>query len=226
MNFGSTRERSTDAVMESAAENHILPVGHSPMRVLCRWHRWSGVACIVAWTVAMALSACKEDGKLGVASRIDPKKMPSMSTVNVSTLISDSGITQYKIVSPLWNVYDEIDTPCWIFPKGIYLQKYDRHFNVIATVAADSAKFYRVQNLWQLDGNVELTKVPGQLFLTQQLFWDQRHRRIYSDSFIHIETPERMLEGHGFESNDQLTNYSIRRPTGIFPVPQDDRPAL
>ncbi len=111
-------------------------------------------AMAVALTVA--LPGCKDDGKLGVASRIDPSKMPSMSTVNVATLISDSGITQYKIVSPLWDVYDEVDTPYWNFPKGIYLQKYVRKFNVIASVAADSAKFFRALNLWQLDGNVEL----------------------------------------------------------------------
>lgn len=207
MRFGSIRERSTDAVMSRA---YALS-------------RFSGLACVAVWIAVMSLSGCKEDGKLGVASRIDPMKMPTMSTVNVSTLISDSGITQYKIVSPLWNVYDEVDTPYWTFPKGIYLQKYDRSFKVVATVAADSAKFYRLQNLWQLDGNVELTKVSGELFLTQQLFWDQRRHRLFSDSFIHIETPERMLEGLGFESDERLTRYSISRPTGIFPVPEDER---
>ena len=185
--------------------------------------RLSGIAVALGMAVSVVLSGCKEDGKLGVASRIDPSKMPTMSTVNVSTLISDSGITQYKIVSPLWNVYDEVDTPYWNFPKGIYLQKYDRQFNVIASVAADSAKFFRMLNLWKLDGNVELHKEPGELFMTQQLFWDQRRNKLYSDSFIHIETPDRMLEGHGFESNDQLTKYSIRRPTGIFPVNEDMR---
>lgn len=193
------------------------------MKMNRSYWNFSGVAVAVFAAMVFIVSSCKEDGKLGVASRINPKVMPSMSTVNVSTLISDSGITQYKIVSPLWNVYDEVDTPYWIFPKGIFLQKFDRNFNVIASVAADSAKFFRMLNLWKLDGNVELRKEPGELFLTQQLFWDQRRNRLYSDSFIHIETPERMLEGHGFESNDRLTQYTIRRPTGIFPVSEDMR---
>ncbi len=193
------------------------------MNLEFRIGRFSGVVVAVVAAMVLLFSGCKEDGKLGVATKIDPKKMPSMSTVNVATLISDSGITQYKIVAPLWNVYDEVDTPYWNFPKGVYLQKFDRKFNVIASVAADSAKFFRLQNLWKLDGNVELHKEPGELFLTQQLFWDQRRNRLYSDSFIHIETPERMLEGHGFESNDRLTKYSIRRPTGIFPVDENLR---
>lgn len=183
-----------------------------------RSYAFSGSAFALVLVLALAAASCREDGKLSVTSGLDTKNMPSMQTVNVATLISDSGVTQYKIVSPLWNVYDQVDTPYWSFPKGIYLKKYDRNFNVIATVAADSAKFFRLQSLWKLDGNVELTKVPGELFLTQQLFWDQRRSRLYSDSFIHIETPERMLEGHGFESDDRLTRYSISRPTGIFPV--------
>lgn len=175
------------------------------------------------FVLVLIFPSCKDDGKIGVASSINVKSMPSMQTMNVSTLISDSGITQYKIVSPIWNVYDEVDTPYWSFPKGIYLQKFDRKFNVIASVAADSAKFFTPQKLWRLDGNVEMTKVPGELFLTQQLFWDQRRNQIYSDSFIHIETTDRMLEGHGFESNDRLTKYTIKHPTGIFPVDESFR---
>ena len=167
---------------------------------------------------AFFLPACREEKKVDVASRLNPERMPTMSTENVSTLISDSGITQYKIVSPLWLVYDNADTPYWSFPKGLYLRKYDPLFRVIATVAADSARYFKNMRLWRLDGNVELTKAPKDLFLTQQLFWDERRQEIYSDSFIHIETTTHVLEGHGFISNDKLTGYRIIRPTGIFPV--------
>ena len=41
---------------------------------------------------------------------------------------------------------------------------------------------------------------------------------MYSDSFIHIERSDRIIEGYGFESNEQMTDYVIRRPSGIFPT--------
>lgn len=201
----------------SAKSNNQTP----PYAMRLKISRCAGLIAMAAFVGIAVAPGCKDDDKLKVSDRISAASMPSMSTVNVSTLISDSGITQYKIVSPLWNVYDEVDTPYWAFPKGIYLRKYDRNFKVIASVAADSAKFFRLQNLWKLDGNVELKKEPGELFLTQQLFWDQRRNKIYSDSFIHIENPQRMLEGYGFQSNDRLTEYSILKPTGIFPVNDD-----
>lgn len=163
-------------------------------------------------------SACTNERKVDVAKGLNPDRMPTMRTVNVSTLISDSGVTQYKIVTPLWLIYDEVDTPYWRFPKGIYLQKYDRAFRVIATVAADSARYFKVDRIWRLDGNVEMHKAPSDLFLSEQIYWNERQGTIYTDSFIHIENATHVLEGHGMISNDRLTAYRIIRPTGIFPI--------
>ncbi len=56
--------------------------------------------CIAA-AVVMLFSGSKDDGKLRVNSCKDSKKMPSMSTVNVSTLISDLEIIKYMRVYPL-----------------------------------------------------------------------------------------------------------------------------
>ncbi|MBD5217922.1 MAG: LPS export ABC transporter periplasmic protein LptC [Bacteroidales bacterium] len=164
--------------------------------------------------------ACSNESKVSVASRLNPKKMPTMSTKNVATFISDSGIIQYKLVSPAWYVYNEADTPYWHFPKGIYLRKYDRAFKVVSSVAADSAHYLSREKLWRLDGHVEIHNGTDELFLTNQLFWDERRHKLYSDSFIHIETATHILEGKGFVSNERLTAYSIVKPTGVFPVNQ------
>lgn len=184
--------------------------------------RNTGLAMAAALFLAVAAGACTEESKVDISASLKPALMPSMVTHNVSTLVSDSGITQYKIVSPVWFVFDELDTPYWSFPKGLYLQKFDRKFNVIATVAADSAKFFKNQKLWRLEGNVEMTKVPKELFLSPRLFWDQRRQQLYSDTFIHIENATHVLEGTGFESNERLTEYRILHPTGIFPVNRDN----
>lgn len=181
-------------------------------------------AALLAASVCALLTACREEDKLDVAKGINPEAMATMTTTNVSTLISDSGITQYKIVSPIWYVYDETDTPMWRFPKGLYLRKFDRKLKTIASVAADSATYFRLQRLWRLDGNVEMHRGEKEIFLTQQLFWNERTNRIYSDSFIHIETATHVLEGHGFISNGNLTNYRVVRPTGIFPLHQEQEP--
>lgn len=169
---------------------------------------------IMAWS-------CSEETKVDVSKSLDSRSMPTMLTRKISTLVSDSGITQYKIVSPVWYVYDEVEEPYWWFPEGIYLQKYDEGFHVIATVAADSARYFKNTRIWKLEGEVEMTKYPGELFLSPRLFWDQRQQLLYSDTFIHIENPTHVIEGTGFESDDRLLSYRILHPNGIFPVDKE-----
>ena len=189
---------------------------------MMRGMRLSTVVLVALLFLMIGATACRDEKKVDVAARINPRRMATMTTRNVATLISDSGVVQYKIVAPLWTVYDEVDTPFWSFPKGLYLQKFDPMFNVVATVAADSAKFFKNKKLWRLDGHVEMTKVPKDLFLSERLFWDQRKGKIYSDTFIQIETATHVLEGVGFESDDRLTSYRILRPQAIFPVKRED----
>lgn len=177
-----------------------------------------GLSIATGVLLSVAMGGCTEETKIDVSKNLNPAKMPSMVTHKVNTLVSDSGVTQYKIVSPVWYVYDECDTPYWSFPQGLYLQKFDPKFKVIATVAADSAKFFKMEKLWKLMGNVEMTKAPKDLFLSERVFWDQRKAQLYSDTFIHIENETHIIEGTGFVSDESLNKYRILHPTGIFPV--------
>lgn len=183
---------------------------------MCPWA--SLVSTTLAGLAFLLASGCREEGKVNVTGSLHPDRMPTMTTRNISTLISDSGVTQYRIVAPLWEVFDEEEEPYWMFPEGLYLRKYDRKFKVIATVAADSARYFKRRKLWKLMGHVEITKDPQDLFLSERVFWDQNRGRVYSDTFMHIENATHVLEGTGFESNENFTQYTVSRPTGIFPA--------
>ena len=190
----------------------------SPLCASCtmRFH----LLCVAGMAFMALLAGCREEKKLGIASTVNPRRMATLSTRNVESLISDSGFTKYKILTPLWNVYSEREEPYWDFPEGVYLRQLDKKLQVVATVAADSAKYFTDKKLWQLMGNVEIDQPGRSYFSSQRIFFDDRMRRIYSDTFIHIETPTQILEGMGFESNQDLTQYTVLRPTGLFPVEQ------
>jgi len=175
------------------------------------------VAASMIAATGLITSGCKDDNPVST-SDIDASHTPTMLTRNVETLISDSGVTRFRIVTPIWYVYDEADEPYWRFPEGLKLDKYDLFFRKEASVESDSATYLKNKQIWRLDGHVNITNVMNEKFLTNQLFWDQRQHKLYSDSFIHIERPDKVLEGYGFDSNEQLTRYSIRNVSGIFPA--------
>lgn len=171
-------------------------------------------------------AGCREDNRLGRARNIDPTGMPQLSTRNVSTLISDSGYTKYKVVTPLWKIYGA-DTEAgketyWDFPEGVYLRQLDHQLAVVSTVAADSAVYFPTRKLWELYGDVEIDQKDKAYFFSERIFFDDRQRRIYSDTLIYIKTPTQTLEGIGFESNQDLTKYRVLKPTGTFPTKQFD----
>ena len=149
---------------------------------------------------------------------MNPDSVPMMVTRNVKTLISDSGITQYRITTPIWYVYDGGANPRWEFPEGALLEQFDKKFKVVATVRCDTAHYDTKNQLWQLDGNVRVQNTKGEKFLTNQLFWDQRWDEVRSDSFIHIERVDRVIEGYGFKSNSKLTKYTINKVQAILPI--------
>lgn len=198
--------------MVLAAQDKIRVIRH------LRWLPLSGLLLLLS----VVFAGCKDEVKVNIASRLDASRMPTMATRNISTLISDSGVTQYRIVAPLWEVYDNIDRPYWRFPEGIYLRKFDRKLKVIATIAADSATYFKDKNLWRLDGRVEVIKQPDELFQSNQVFWDQNKGIVYSDSFIHIENSTHVMEGYGFSAQQDFSGYSIRRPLGIFPADREN----
>ncbi len=176
-------------------------------------------------SLIMIVVSCSDDKPVGMAD-IDISATPTMLTRNVETLISDSGITRFRITAPVWYVYDETENPVWRFPESLLLERFDDKMNVEATVRSDSATYFKDRQLWRLDGHVNISNTAGEKFLTNQLFWDQRQHTVYSDSFIHIERTDKTLEGYGFTSNEQLTRYTIRNVSGIFPtsVFSTDRP--
>lgn len=163
------------------------------------------------------MSACKNEKKNVVEDVENAHETPTMFTRNVETFISDSGITRYRITAPIWNIYEESKEPRWTFPEGLFLEQFDDNFQQNAKVECDSATYFSSKRMWRLDGNVVMVNVARDSFLTRQLFWDQQHKRIFSDtSFIRIVSEDRIIEGYGFSANEQVTEYSIKRPTAIF----------
>ncbi|MBR2475382.1 MAG: LPS export ABC transporter periplasmic protein LptC [Bacteroidaceae bacterium] len=166
----------------------------------------------------LTMIGCGKDNKVVIESFTDPNEVPTIYSKDVSTLISDSGVTRYRVVAPDWYMYENSETPRWYFPRGIYLETFDDDYNVAAFLEGDTAIFYKNQRLWEIRGDVKMANTNDERFFTEQLFWSQDAKKIYSDTIIHIERGDRIIEGLGFESNQNMTQYKILKTTGIFPV--------
>lgn len=74
---------------------------------------------VVVWTTVMFVlfPACSGDNKNLAEAITERDSLPTMKTLGVTTLISDSGITRYKIITEEWEIYDKKNPPYWAFEK-------------------------------------------------------------------------------------------------------------
>lgn len=179
---------------------------------------------VAMWVTVMFLlfPACngQNQGKNVPATNRD--SLPVMHTLGVESYISDSGVIRYKIIAEEWIVYDRLDPPYWSFEKGIYLEQFNEDFIAEATIKADTAYYYDKKKLWELRSNVHIENLKQEKFDTDLLFWDEHKQEVYSDKKIRIEQADKVIIGQGFESNQQLTDYTIHNTEGIFYIKEGD----
>lgn len=180
---------------------------------------------MTAWVAVMfllfpACSGKEQKQDIPVTNR---DSLPVMRTVGVESFISDSGVIRYKIIAEEWIVYDKLDPSFWAFEKGVYLEQFNEDFTAEATIKADTAYYYDKKKLWELRSNVHIENLKQEKFDTELLFWDEHKQEIYSDKKIRIEQADKVIIGHGFESSQQLTDYTIHNTEGIFYF-EDDSP--
>ena len=180
--------------------------------------KWNIAAAFLAAVMFVLFPACSGKGKNLAEAVSENDTLPSMRSLGVSTLISDSGITRYKVEAEEWLIYDKKNPPYWAFEKGVYLEKFDTLFRIEASIKADTAYYHEKKKLWELKGNVQIMSLRGDKFQTDLLFWDEKKEKVYSDKYIQIEQDDKVIRGYGFESNQDLTEYEIKNTTGIFTI--------
>jgi len=105
---------------------------------------------------------------------VDVEAIPNVHTEDALALISDSGITRYRLKAKIWDIYSVENEPYWYFPEGINVERFDSLFQVEGNIVADTAYYYEKKRLWHAIGNVVVKNMEGTTFETSELFWDQK----------------------------------------------------
>lgn len=148
----------------------------------------------------------------------DRAKTPTLQASDITTIISDSGITRYRITTPDMKIYDQAERSHWLFAQGLHFERFDESYKVDAQIDCKHAIYYDKDKFWTLKDSVRCTNISGEMFETNLLNWDEAEERIFSDQPIKITKDNMIINGIGFESNQMLTRYKINRVTGVVPI--------
>lgn len=167
--------------------------------------------------VGFFLLASCEGQKEHTAPAVHDRDSASMIiSYGVNTLISDSGVIKYRIVTERWEVNTVRNPSRWIFEKGLFFEQFDEKFHVQSYIQCDTAYYYDQKKLWELRSRVSILTKDGLRFTSQQLFWDQASHELYSNVPSRLVTPDRTLEGTYFRSDERMTRYFVSNSRGSF----------
>lgn len=167
------------------------------------------------WALVLMVS-CEQPREHTAPAIHDRDSVSMMTTYGVNTLISDSGVIKYRIVTERWDVNTIKQPNRWTFERGIFLEQFDKKFQIEGYIFADTAWYYDQLKLWELRGRVRVRNVNGLVFNSEELFWDGIKHEFYSYKYSHVITPERELEGTYFRSDEHMSHYEVSNSTGSF----------
>ena len=191
--------------------------------------RITAIAALLVISLLSVLTSCTEPHE-HTAHAINPEDSASiMVSYGVNTLISDSGVIKYRIVTERWEVNNVRQPSRWEFMKGIFFEQFDEQFHVQGYIQADTAWYYDQRRLWKLRGRVSLRNVNGLRYNSEELYWDGNSHEFYSTVFSRVVTPERTMEGTYFRSDEHMDHYMVSNSRGSFIAsdldPEEEVPA-
>ena len=179
--------------------------------------KWWFIGLPLLFTFPLSLfTSCGEPAEHTAPPIYDRDSASMMVSYGVNTLISDSGVIKYRIVTERWVVNTVREPSRWTFEKGIFFEQFDEKFHVQAYVQADTAWYFDQKKLWHLRGRVRIRNVNGLIYQSEELYWDGMRHELYSNVFSRVTTPERTMEGTYFLSDEQMTHYTVSNSKGSF----------
>ena len=188
-----------------------------------KWNKRLFVLMKSSWCISgcllllfLSFNSCKEQKEHTAPAILEKDSVALMTSYGVNTLISDSGVIKYRIVTEEWEVNENRNPPRWIFDKGLFLEQFDEKFHVQSYIQCDTAYYYTQQKIWELHSRVKILTKDGLKFQSEQLFWDENKHELYSYVFSRLITPERTLQGTYFRSDEKMTKYYVSNTKGSF----------
>ncbi len=157
-------------------------------------------------------TACRNDLKeVEMTTRLyEPGKE---SGKNIKLIYTENGQKKVLLTAP--KLVRSLSKDAFVeFPDGLNVRFYNEAGLETSNLQADYAIRYEKDQKTYFRDNVLLRNKKGEQLETDELIWDEKAKKIYSDKFVRIITPDEHLTGKGFEADQEFTHYTIKNLSG------------
>jgi LPS export ABC transporter protein LptC len=156
--------------------------------------------------------SCEEKLKPNVVSDLNWDELPSQESFGSHIVFSDSGITRAVLLADHILYYSEKAE--YLLNKNVKVDFHNKNGIRNSVLTADSAKIDDKTKNMTAFGNVKVVSDSGTVLTTTEMHWINATRMITGDKFVTISSQFETIQGYGFESDQNLTHYTIKRVSG------------
>lgn len=145
---------------------------------------------------------------------------PIIELNDVTFYYSDSALVKVKGITPHRMEYANGNQE---FPEGLYLEFYDDEGTIESTIDANVAFYDKEEDNWLGSEGVVVTETEsGKNLKTEELYWEPTEERIHTEEFVTIRSEDEVLYGNGLDAKQDLSEYTIKKPTGDFQLEENE----
>ena len=173
------------------------------------------VSCSLFIIYSLLILSCDQPKQV---KKVVPYSGPIEEINDVKLLYSEAALLKVKLTTPKQYRYANDNRT---YPKPVNIVFYGPAGEEVTTIRSDSGRYDKAKDLYTVIGHVVvINKQKQEKLLTPALNWNPVTKKVYTDKRVQIisqQTGEK-LYGLGLDANQDFTQYSIRKPTGIFNV--------
>ncbi len=136
---------------------------------------------------------------------------------DIHLIYSDSAKIEIRIVAPQMIRHIDKSESKEEFPLGFQAFFYGKNNELINTLASKYAIRIRREGKTYMKDSVTFTSVNKEILKTSELVWNENTGKITTDKFVRIIRKDEMLQGYGFETDQNFKSGVIKAIDAIIP---------
>ena len=98
--------------------------------------------------------------------------------------------------------------------SGVVVDFYNSRGIHSSQLTSRRARIEEITDLFMAQDSVIVVSDSGATLRSERLYWDRKTHKIRSDTLVVMATEYDSLRGFDFEADEDLTSWSLQRPTG------------
>lgn len=140
--------------------------------------------------------------------------LPAESGKDVEYIYTENGIIKSKLTAKVFNRYEASENYIEI-PEGFIIEMFDEFGEIQTQISGKYAIRYETKKMMEAKYNVVVfDAVENKTLNTEHLIWNEAEKKISTNKFVKITTPDKIIFGDGLEADENFNFYTIIQPKG------------